>query len=275
MSGPQFYIVYNASTGDVNFNVLADDGKDTSTLAAAKWAEGWSTVDTFNLGLERYLLVYNKDTGQVRIDRLRANGTGSDNIWEGTWSPGWSVVRPIGANNYQADHVIVYNRDTGDVRFDRFNSNGEGTTNKFAGAWSPGWTHLMPYRVHGSDWRFLVYNQQTGAVRLNEFDNPAAGSNTISVGQWSPGWTHFMPYPKNHFDTNLGHRLLAYNQSTGEVHFDHVSDDGFEILDKGNWAPGWSSFCPVLRGNGQGDVNRAGMIAYNMTNGEVHSDSLG
>jgi hypothetical protein len=94
---------------------------------------------------------------------------------------------------------------------------------------------------------------------------------TMWISTWSKGWTHLMPFI-------LGGRphFIAYNATTGEVHFDrlHKPPDGlyeitgYDTLMKSTWGTGWSQLMPFTLNN------KPHFIAYNSATGEVHFDRI-
>jgi hypothetical protein len=86
-------------------------------------------------------------------------------------------------------------------------------------------------------------------------------------GRWGAGWTSFMPFTMGKHPC-----FIAYNATTGEVHFDRVaaSLNGSETAWAWHWGTGWSSFMPFIPAPGAGPH----YLVYNAATGEVHIDRI-
>ena len=265
----EFSIAYSSVVGTVHFDKVNDNGTTTS-LGSTMWSKGWDHLATIELGNERYLLVHDSASGTVRIDAIDQDGSGSSNVWHGTWSPGWDSVITLGAAGAQQDHVLVYDRDSGIARLDRVHKGGVGTTNRWQQQWTKGLDTLVPFRIGDGDWRVLAYDVHTGRAEIHRI-RPQA-SSIVGTAAWAPGWTHFAFHPPHPGGHDQFARFIAYNATTGSVHFDRLSDAGWEIEVSSAWSAGWDLLLPVflrlpLWGN-------TGLIAYRRSDGLAHFDRL-
>lgn len=265
----EFAIAYSSTVGTAHFDRINENGTTTS-LGSTTWSTGWDHLAAIELGNDRYLLVHDSATGTVRIDAIRQDGSGSSNAWHGTWSPGWDSVITLGAAGPQLDHVLVYDRDSGVARLDRVNKGGVSTTNRWQQQWTKGLDTLVPFRIGAGDWRVLAYDVQTGRAEIRRI-RPQA-SSIVGTAAWAPGWTHFAFHPPHPGGYDQFARLLAYNATTGSVHFDRFSDARWEIEVASTLSPGWDLLVPLflrlpLWGN-------TGLIAYRRSDGLAHFDRL-
>ena len=95
------------------------------------------------------------------------------------------------------------------------------------------------------------------------------GPVTIFQDDWAAGWTHFMPYPSRQFARYPYARFIAYNQTTGLVHYDRVSDDRFVLVRHGSWDPGWTHLVPIFIT--REEHGNEGFITYISATGKVTS----
>lgn len=91
------------------------------------------------------------------------------------------------------------------------------------------------------------------------------GVDQVFSGTWSAGFTSFMPFVLN----GQPHQL-AYNATTGTVHFDRffANANGAETLWDYTWGAGWSHFVPYYIGG------YPYFVAYNQSSGELHFDTF-
>ncbi len=94
---------------------------------------------------------------------------------------------------------------------------------------------------------------------------PGGPARQVFSGGWGTGWSTLMP-----FTFNGAPHQLAYNITTGAVHFDrfYPNANGVETKWSWTWGSGFSHFSPFYVGN------YPYFIAYNQTNGEVHFDTF-
>ncbi len=270
----QHFLAYSASTGEVHFDRLGTDGNGFTIIGTTTWKKGLTHIRYCTVDLLPFLLKYSQQTGTVEISKIRPSGESVDSIWAGNWAPGWTHVVSIGAGGPLNNHLLVYNAETGAVRIDRINSGGIGTTNVWESTWGTGWTHIMPFRVGYSEWRLMVYNATIGLVHFEALSEPTQGPKHLFKHNWSEGWTHFVPYPTLLADFEDPARFIAYNQTSGEVHFDGVSSTNkWEVYAKSMWAKGWSALLPLFL-RPPPHAGSQGLLAYRAQTGEVHFDRL-
>jgi hypothetical protein len=140
----------------------------------------------------------------------------------------------------------------------------------WTGTLAKDWSQLMPFVLDGKT-HFIAHNSTTGKVNFNCFHQPPDGMSEITgydiliKSTWGKGWSQLMP-----FTLNKKPHFIAYNSTTGAVHFDRINDDGkgIVILKKSTWGKGWTQLMPFTLNN------KPHFIAYNSTTGAVQFDRI-
>jgi hypothetical protein len=284
-SDPHF-IVYNSATGEVHFDRFYNTGTGFNILYKSKWGKGWSHLMPFTVGSQPHFIAYNNTTGEVHFDRIHNDGKGFDILYQSKWGKGWSHLIPFTLD--QQPRFIAYNSTTGEVHFDRIHNDGKGFDILQKGKWSDGWTHLKPFTMGDQPfnekiWPHLTaYNTTTGQVHFDRIRPGGQGIDILYDDIWGKGWSHLMHFWLPAQDKYTQKRIelwffIAYNNKSGEVHFDQIDrgGTGFKIKHKSIWGKGWSHLVPLYYESSK-DLLTFGayFLAYNTTTGEVHFNEI-
>ena len=141
-----------------------------------------------------------------------------------------------------------------------------------------GWSHFVPFDING-DTCFIAYNKNTGGVQFCRFKFSQKDPIPQVVGydilndqvKWADEWTHLVPFYKFGENRKRVNYLIAYNNKTGDVRFDHINDDfkGTVNMHEFKWPRDWSQVTT------QKDISEkiTHLIMYNNKKADITSQS--
>ncbi|WP_353808627.1 hypothetical protein [Agromyces sp. SYSU T00194] len=138
-------LVYDAQTGQVRIDALSDGGGSRNRWDGS-WSPGWTTIEPYQLGMDRWrLFLHRGDTGVVHLDAIEDPAERPRTIHEETWDTG-SVRAMAYPTSQFAEHrrgrMLVYRPTSGAATFHHLAD--DEITQATEMSFAPGWSHFLP-----------------------------------------------------------------------------------------------------------------------------------
>jgi tRNA A-37 threonylcarbamoyl transferase component Bud32 len=228
---------------NVHIEGLHSDGSIGDRVAGYGWTEGWTTAESFTLGMYTYLFMlkasdFGTDGNNVHIYVMNSNGSVGDEVAAYRWSQGWTIAEffPVDNTTY-----LFLMKNSGNVHIHEMNHGGSVGERVAEYRWSQGWTTAEFYSVGDTTYLFLM--KDSGSVHIHEMNRGGSVGNMLVDYQWTEGWTTAEFYSLGSRTYMLLLKETGVGRDDKNVHIHRINENGTvgKKVAAYKWSEGWTT----------------------------------